>query len=129
MKLSTFQIECIEFIINSSEGFEQLLAQVPALELKSIEHTGVGCIYSYELESTFDSSSTFPDTSDFIIEGGFLVTAAGLPSGASLMLWIEKGRINALEVLALGADFPKQDPTVYAFDMSPVNIIIDKKDN
>jgi hypothetical protein len=122
MRPSQFQIDSIKFVLQSGE-FSHFLEQLDGLNLKSIEHTGVGCIYSYYLDPMFDSSLKLHDENDLIVEGGFFLRSDDLPNGASLTLWIEKGRIASLEVLANGSDFPLTDPTNYSFDIIPINII------
>ena len=121
MEPSKFQKDCIEFVL-TSYPLLTLLEQIPNLETNSIEHTGVGCFYNYKIEATgkFD-----PENFDTILEGGFQVIIEGLPNGALLTLRIEKGKIACLEVFAIGANFPIEDPQSYSFNIVPVNIIRD----
>lgn len=57
MKPTQFQIDAIKFIIETSKDLSHLLNQLGGLEVKGIEHTGVGCIYYYNQEEIIKVSS------------------------------------------------------------------------
>lgn len=122
MKPSKFQTDCILFVLESSKSFVGLLGQLSLLELVSIEHTGVGCIYNYQIN---DASNIQRLGDIFIINDGFHLETDSLPYGASIDLSVRNGMIDAFKILAHGSAFPKEEPKVYNFKIFPVNIIQD----
>ena len=130
MKPSNFQIDSIKFIVKYYPALNPLCHQIPLLELIDIEHTGVGCCYSYRVNNNnpaFISSIK----EDLILNDGFQVKADELPSTAALTLRITNGKIDSLDILAHGSHFPKADPHNYIFEKVIVNYIdrTGKKEN
>ena len=126
MKPTAFQIDCINYVLNSIEGFSKLLVQLSVLEINLIENTGVSCIYKYTLTPNNNLTHLHFDKSEIALVG-CQVNIDTLPYGATLTLWIRKGKIDTLEILTNGNDFLKNEPENYSFEIIPVNYIIDNK--
>jgi hypothetical protein len=121
MTVSKFQKDSLIYVITLFEKTE-LLKQIELLEIEEIEHTGVGCIYSYRPLNLTEIQIN----NNLILGAGCMVYNKEIENGASITVNINNGQISSLEFLAHGTNFPTEDLTNYKFDENEINIIHDK---
>jgi|GEM_PF-860936 len=128
MALSKFHTDALSFILNQYEDLSVFLAQIPLLTIENIEHTGVGCFYTYNLPGDYKLDDIQIEEPEIIVGNECHLTAPELEYGASVLLWIRNKRMETLEILAHGDAYPESELDVYKFEIVPVNRIDDTQD-
>jgi len=123
--LTEFHKAALTFMLSHPDD-KELNRQIPYLSLADVEHTGVGCFYRYQVSQLVPLE--IKSEQDFIIDGGMALYAKELPDGASMILYVEKGIIDCLEVLAIDSQYPITEPTNYRFENRSFNLIVDTDD-
>lgn len=123
--LTDFHKAALTFMLSHPDD-KELNRQIPYLSLADVEHTGIGCFYSYQISQL--ATLEIKSEQDFIIDGGMTLYANELPDGASMVLYVENGIIDCLEVLAIDSQYPRTEPTNFRFENRPFNLIIDADD-
>jgi hypothetical protein len=126
MVLTKFHIDALKFIINDYyDMYPELLDQIPFLEISDIEHTGVGCFYSFALNNV--AFKNINRNNNDVLCGGYTLYSDELIEGALMMIFLREGKIETLEVMAHESQYPITEPKNYYFKNLPVNVI-DYKD-
>lgn len=120
-QLTPFIIDSIKFVLESYDSSSELVSQIQYLELIEKEHTTVGCYYSFAIKS--EDKLSFDTEDNSILGDGCTVYTDEIGLEASLLVWIENGKIDCLEILSNTCDFPSIDPRNYHFKNTPVNYI------
>lgn len=118
---SSFVKDSISFVLESYELVQDFQYQIQHLKVVEIEHTGIGCLYSFSIKEGTLKSRNIEDNS--ILSDGCTVYVNDVGLEASLTVWIEKGIIDCLEILCHTGNYPINDPQTYYFKLNPVNYI------
>lgn len=121
--LSKFHFDVLSFIIESNPDYVNLKEQLPFLTVIDIEHTGIGCFYTYSLNDDFDISKLNLQVNDLILDMGSSLNSEKLPEGAQLILLIKNKKIETLEVMSNGDNYPSEELSDYSFKEVSSNYI------
>lgn len=121
--LLKFHFDILSFIIDKNPEYVDLMVQLPFLTLTETEHTGVGCFYTYSLDTSFDLSKMNFAEDDIILDMSMSFNSDKLPNGAMVVFYIRNKKIDTLEILSNGTDYPIEELEDYAFESRPINYI------
>ena len=97
-----------QLLAGSSRDAECLREQYARAQVSSVETTGGGFFVHFEVPS--DAPVAAPESAHGGPGGGAELEGEGLGIGAGAILWLDRGRIDALELYAPTDDWPEDLP-------------------
>jgi hypothetical protein len=105
MKLTKLEREVLDWFADHA-GSDELRQQCQVASIVSREHTGPGQFIKFQCPEEAPNAS-FPTS---CVPNAPLISSVALPHGAAVDLWLKEGKIEEMEIVALGgAELPKDE--------------------